>query len=181
MRSLKALAIVLLLPIMASAQSYRAGATWGSIGGTLSDQTDLQNALNSAGGGLPAGVVVLVVSGSCPAGFAEETSLSGRFVLGTVAANGDIGTTGGSDTITSVLNHTHTVTVTDPGHAHGLDEGQTDGAGTFMDRSNAASATTSATNSATTGITASTANPAGGVASIDNRPAFTRVIWCKKT
>lgn len=39
---------------------------------------------------------------------------------------------------------------------------------------------TTATNvAAVTGITASTANPAGGVASIDNRPAFVRVIFCK--
>lgn len=36
------------------------------------------------------------------------------------------------------------------------------------------------TATATTGITATTNNPAGGVASIDNRPAFVKVIFCKK-
>lgn len=147
------------------------------------------------GASLPAGAVVLIVSGSCPSGFVEESSLNGKFVLGTVGANADIGTTGGSNDITSVLNHTHTVNVNDPGHnhtqnphQHGMAEGQTDGAGTFMDRSNAASAATAVTDnatatnqSATTGVTATTANPAGGVASIDNRPAFARVIFCRKT
>ena len=72
-------------------------------------------------------------------------------------------------------------------HQHGMAEGATDGNGTFMDRSSAASATTAVTDnatavnqnatatnqaatavnqSATTGITASSSNPAGGVASI---------------
>lgn len=94
----------------------------------------------------------------------------------------------------SVINHTHAVNVTDGGHnhtqdahnhtqnahQHGLAEGQTDGAGTFVDRSSAASAAASVTDnatavnqaatatnqSATTGISATTSNPAGGVASI---------------
>ena len=88
-----------------------------------------------------------------------------------------------------IVNHTHPVT--DPGHnhtqdahthiqnahSHGMAEGTTDGSGTFMDRSNAAAATTASTDAATavnqnatatnqsntTGIT--TSNPVGGVAS----------------
>lgn len=177
------------------------GAAWQTVGDGV------------GGGGAPAGAVVLIVSGSCSstlgAGWTEESSLSGKFLLGTVDASADIGGTGGSDTVTSVLNHTHAVTdpghnhtqdahnhgVTDPGHTHGMDEGTTDGSGTFMDRSNAAAATNTVTNSATTGVTVnnatatnqsattgiSTQNPAGGVASIDNRPAFVKVIFCRKT
>lgn len=137
------------------------------------DDTWQQVSVGSAS--LPSGAIVLILSGACPTGFTQETALNGKFILGTVAANADIGTMGGSDSITTVLNHTHPVT--DPGHAHGLAEGTTDGSGTFMDRSNAAAATTAVTDSATTGVT--TANPAGGVASIDNRPAFTRVIFCR--
>jgi hypothetical protein len=69
-----------------------------------------------------------------------------------------------------VLNHTHTVSITDPGHSHitqryptatGASSGftiDTSMSGTLADN-------TLATKSATTGITASTADPAGGVAS----------------
>lgn len=117
------------------------------------------------GGGtsLPAGSIILTLS-TCPVGFTEVASLSGKFLVATVAANGDVGTVGGSDTITptgtvstptftgsalsahlhgagtyapsahsgaavdthashthdytQVLNHTHVVDVTDPGHTH---------------------------------------------------------------
>lgn len=137
------------------------------------------------GAGLPAGLIVLSLT-SCPAGYVEETSLNGKFVLGTLAANGDVTGTGGSDSITSVLNHTHTVSVTDPGHTHTLPVGATDDTAAPFDRADAGTNTsganaTTASGSNTTGITATTANPAGGVASIDNRPAFVRVIFCKKS
>lgn len=130
--------------------------------------------------GLPSGLIVLILSGTCPTGFTQETALNGKFTLGTVAANADIGTTGGSDTITTVLNHTHPVT--DPGHTHTLPVGATDDTSAPFDRADAgtnasgANATT-ASGSTTTGVT--TSNPAGGVASIDNRPAFTKVIFCR--
>lgn len=72
--------------------------------------------------------------------------------------------------------HTHTQnahshTITDPGHSHGMDEGQTDGAGTLMDRSNAASATTTTTNSATTGITVDNATATNQNATATNQAA----------
>lgn len=57
-----------------------------------------------AGGGLPSGATVLVSSGSCPTGFSEDTALNGVMLVGTLAANGDVGTTGGSDTITPTVN-----------------------------------------------------------------------------
>lgn len=168
--------------------------------------TDLEWSDDETGsGGLPSGAIILSLT-SCPSGFSEVASLSGKFPLGTTNAAGDVTTTGGTDTISSIVNHTHTVQVTDPGHghtqnahnhtqdphSHGMAEGQTDGAGTLMDRSNAASATTTTTDAATatnqastatnqsntTGITASSQNPAGGVANFDNRPAFVKVIFC---
>ncbi len=94
-----------------------------------------------------------------------------RFVLGKAASGtgNALGAAGGSidhtHSYSQVVNHTHAVTITDPGHQHGMAEGTTDGAGIFADRSNAAAAAAMVTDSATTGITASTANPAGGVAS----------------
>jgi hypothetical protein len=83
----------------------------------------------------------------------------------------------------SVINHTHTVSVTDPGHTHtqASQTATTGGASSWehgaIDTSSAA-AETLPTGSNTTGITATTANPAGGVASItpagtNNAPAFT--------
>jgi hypothetical protein len=50
--------------------------------------------------GLPSGVIILVVSGTCPANFTEVSALNGKMLRGTVAANGDVGTTGGNATIT---------------------------------------------------------------------------------
>lgn len=49
---------------------------------------------------LPSGLITLVISGTCAAGWTEVSALSGKTLIGTVAANGDVGTTGGSDTIT---------------------------------------------------------------------------------
>ena len=148
------------------------GLSWLTVGG--------------GGSALPAGAVVMILAGTCPSGYEEATELNGKTLVGTLAANKDVGTTGGSDTITAVLNHTHAVNVTDNGHTHltqryptatGGSSGftiDTSMSGTLADN-------TLPTKIATTGITAATVNPAGGVASIDNRSAFTLVIFCKKT
>jgi hypothetical protein len=135
-------------------------------------------------GGLPSGVVVMTLT-SCPATFTEVSALSGKFVLGTVAGNGDVTTTGGSDTITDVINHTHSVSVNDPGHSHLTQRYPTATGGSSGFTIDTSMSGTLADNtlpvkSSTTGITAGTANPAGGVASIDNRPSFVKVIFCSK-
>jgi hypothetical protein len=147
--------------------------TWTSLAGS------------GGGGGLAAGEIIIKLSGTCSTGFEEATELNGRTLIGTLAANGDVGTTGGSDSITQVLQHTHTVTVTDPGHAHAMNVGATDDTAAPFDRADAgtnasgAQATT-ATGGNFTGVTAATANPAGSVASIDNRSAFIKVLFCRK-
>lgn len=168
---------------------------------------------------VPSGLVTFVMSGTCPVGFTEVSALNGKMLKGTVTANGNVGTSGGADTITptgtvspitSVVNHTHSVSVTDPGHNHTQNahthtlqmQGGTTAAttGTHVMNSTAtggssraattpdtANSTTATNNSATTGISASTANPVGGVASItptftgnavDPSPSFLRVIFC---
>lgn len=74
-------------------------------------------------------------------------------------------------TYTQVVNHTHTVSITDPGHAHAVQsQTATTGAATsyehgVVDTSSTKASEGDTTASATTGITATTANPAGGVAS----------------
>jgi hypothetical protein len=69
-------------------------------------------------------------------------------------------------TYTEVVNHTHAITITDPGHTHTQTTSATDGATTRADSSSGGTTYNNVANinSATTGITASSANPAGGVA-----------------
>ena len=216
-KSLAAIALVLLLAGAVLAQSnYTNTATsisWNSITGTVpvarlgTGTPDNTTFLRGDGawavpptgsGGLPSGAIVLSLA-ACPSGFTEEQSLSGKFVLGTVNGAGNVGTTGGSDDITTVLNHTHTVSVTDPTHNHtqnahthvvtsqtattggatSYEHGVLDTSSAEAEATEVTGGTTATNNAAATGITASTANPAGGVASIDNRPAFVRVIFCK--
>lgn len=169
----------------------------------------------AAAGGMPAGLVAFrLTDGACPSGWTEVAGLNARMLVGTLDANNDAGGTGGSDTITpagtnsaptftgtaftSIINHTHPVT--DPGHNHiyPSQTATTGGATSYehgtLDTSSAEAEATETTNTNTTGIT--TANPAGGVASItptgtnsaptftgtsfDNRSAFTRAIFCSK-
>ena len=148
-------------------------------------------------GAWPIGSVFLSVDSTNPAtllGIGTWTQIAqGQFLVGQKAADADFGTvegTGGAKThthdYTQVVQHTHTITITDPKHQHGMAEGQTDGAGTFMDRSNAASATTAVTDLASTGITASSADPAGSVAtgttaSGSSLPPFFVVYAWKRT
>jgi hypothetical protein len=52
------------------------------------------------GEGVPAGASILIDSGTCPSGYEENTALNGKTLIGTLAANKNVGTTGGADTIT---------------------------------------------------------------------------------
>ena len=161
----------------------------------------------ATGGGPPAGTIVLVDSGACPAGYTEQTGLTGRTIIGTLNANADVGTTGGADTVTpdahagtavaDHASHTHTYTQV-VNHTHGF----TDVRGTTTGGQTTAHGFTEA-NDTSSGFTSTvTGNPSGGVASgttagpsaivthgvtqpathagLDNRSAFARVIFCQK-
>lgn len=154
------------------------------------------------GSGLPSGAIIFIDTGSCPTGYTEVAALNDKMVRGTVDASGDVGQTGGSDSVTPtftgdasavVVNHTHVVEVTDPGHAHGeqAPSSASSGAMKYALDTNASGTQAAGLNtaSATTGITATTANPAGGAASytpagtisaIDNKAAYVNLIGCKK-
>jgi len=54
----------------------------------------------NGGGSVPSGLITLVLSGTCSAGWSEVSALNGKTLIGTVAANGDVGATGGADSIT---------------------------------------------------------------------------------
>jgi hypothetical protein len=188
---------------------------------------------------VPRGTILMMMN-ACPGGYAEVSSLNGAMPYGTIAANGDAGGTGGSNTITptgsistpafsgnsatltgsvsqptftgnaftSVINHTHTVTVT-----YDVQGGTT--AATTGTHVMTSTATGGSARVPTSGdvVSATTANPGGGVSSItpagtvsqptltmnsytpagtvttptmtgnsfDNRPAFVKVIFCQKS
>jgi len=98
----------------------------------------------------------------------ETPDLRDRFIIGAsqdvsdearTNVTGTLTKTGGSkDAI--LVSHTHTATVTDPGHNHTIPSGNNDGSDTRTDTSNNNTGTIS-TNSATTGITV--ANSTEGV------------------
>ncbi len=57
----------------------------------------------AAASGVPSGLVGMVVSGSCPSGYSEVTALDANMPEGTLSAHGDIGGTGGANTITPTV------------------------------------------------------------------------------
>lgn len=186
-------------------------------------QTFFISSANGQAPAFPSGGIILIDTGSCPATFDEVTAFNAHVVRGTLAANVDVGGTGGNDSYTpagtvaaptftgsaatltgsvaaptftgsagtvgahtiswpagvptfagdafsSIINHTHTATVTDPGHVHvqTVNSGTTGGlSGYGVDSSTSTPATSGySTASATTGVTVATSNPAGGVSSI---------------
>lgn len=174
--------------------------------------TDVWTTIPSAGGSsVPTGAIILIDTGTCPTGFEEVAGLDGKTILGTLAANKDVGTTGGNDSITPAgtnsgtaiadhASHTHTYTQV-VNHTHGFTNvrGATTGGATT------ARGFTEGNDTSSTVTTQLTADPGGGVASgttagpgaalthtvstqpvfagtpADNRSAFTRVIFCRKT
>ena len=72
----------------------------GSAGLYVCTSANTWTLMNPPATGLPSGLIALVRSGACPSGFAEVSELNGKMLFGTVAANKDVGDTGGDDTIT---------------------------------------------------------------------------------
>lgn len=107
-------------------------------------------------------------------GGAKTVAASGSVSAPTISGSTASGTTGitvgdhasHTHTYSEVLNHTHAVTITDPGHTHTQTTSATDGASGRADASSGGTVYNNVANinSATTGITATTDNPAGGVA-----------------
>lgn len=58
------------------------------------------NYSGSASTGVPAGSILIVDTGTCPASYTEVSALNGKTLVGTLAAGGNVGGTGGSDNIT---------------------------------------------------------------------------------
>jgi hypothetical protein len=58
----------------------------------------------SGSSSVPQGAMIFVASGTCPATYTEVSALNGKMLRGTVAANGDVGQSAGSDSITPTTN-----------------------------------------------------------------------------
>lgn len=103
-------------------------------------------------------VAAPTISGSTAAEAAHTHSVTSNVTVADHASH--------THTYTDVLKHTHTVTVTDPGHSHTIPVNTNSwtafGSSDIADSNRTTNATES-TNSNTTGITATTADPAGGV------------------
>jgi hypothetical protein len=146
---------------------------------------------------------IIVSLNACGTGYTEVSALNGVTLEGTIAANGDVGTTGGSDTITPTgTNSTPTFAgLALPAHAHELPfildltaprfhqiSPATFGTGTARP-STSQSAQSAHVTSAPVALSqaVSAGTPQGSVsapvftgASFDNRIRFLRVIFCAK-
>jgi hypothetical protein len=163
---------------------------------------------STGGATLPSGLIGFVISGTCPAGTTEVAALLGKTLVLTTAASGNVGTTGGLDTVTP------TGTIAWPAgvpvftgsalvaHSHELPfqiasttifrqiASATFGTGTsraatstVTHTANTTSAAVALTQSVTAGTPVGTIAWPGGVptftgANLDNRSAFTRAIPC---
>lgn len=162
----------------------------------VADVTSAAEPAPAPGASLPSGFVGLVVSGSCPQGTTQITALDGKTLVGTVAANANVGGTGGADSITpagtnangavsahagaAVADHaSHTHTYTDvPNHVHPYaSQTATTGAASSyehgaIDASSAATEASITTNNPTGGVaTGTTAGPSSTLAHVVTQPS----------
>lgn len=72
------------------------GHIWTCVGSAWVDN-------NLAYAGVPSGLTAMVVSGSCPSGYTQVTALDAAMPEGTLAAHGDVGGTGGANSITPTV------------------------------------------------------------------------------
>jgi hypothetical protein len=163
--------------------------------GTGAGDVAAGNHTHAGGGGeaFPVGAGFISFVSTDPAvllGYGTWLSLgAGRVLVGVDPQDPDFDVaekTGGSKTSSAVVNHTHSVTVNDPGHAHvensnNATTGGLRGWGAADTSTGTSTATGYSTASSTTGITASTANPAGGVASFSLMNPYIAVYVWKRT
>lgn len=159
----------------------------------------------SCGSTTPPGLINPTLLSACPAGFSQVTTLDGKMPVGTIAAHANVGTTGGSDSVTPSGTVDSPVFTGDemPTHQHQLpfevDQDNlavgfiktgnygvgTDAQGSILQFNNDGVTSPQQMVSLTDAVTAGT--PTGSVsapnfsgAAFDNRSAFVRVIYCSR-
>ncbi len=152
---------------------------------------------------VPVGAILLIASGSCPLGYTQFAGCDGRAIVGTLTANGNAGSTLGSDTVTpsgTVQQAVFTGSAL-AGHAHELPwqissttiirqiAAGTFGTGTSRAATAVSAAGTANTTSAAVALSQSVSGgtPVGTIsaqsftgAQFDNRQASIRMICCQK-
>ena len=135
---------------------------------------------------LPTGAIILWSGsiGSIPSGYVicdgtlGTPDLRDRFIVGAGSSYAVAATGGSADAI--VVSHTHTATVTDPGHLHALNATTAGGSTTEILLTTSGGAGTQNTNTATTGITV--ANTATGVSGTNaNLPPYYALAYIMKS
>lgn len=104
--------------------------------------------------------------------------LRDRFVVGAGSTYSVAGTGGSKDAI--VVSHTHTASVTDPGHTHGIKYGPHGTAGPWLTDGNATGAATYGSYSAVTGITVSNSTT-GSSGTNANLPPYYALAFIMKS
>ena len=110
---LQVLVLLVLNPFSVSANTLAIGSAIASCatGQTITVVAGVWACTNVASSNIPAGLITFVNTGTCPTGWTEVVALNGKTLFGTLAANADVGTTGGSDAIIQTgSNSTSTVT-----------------------------------------------------------------------
>jgi hypothetical protein len=111
-------------------------------------------------------------------GFGTWVAITGRVVVGLDAGDtvfDTAGETGGSkDAI--VVSHTHTATVTDPGHTHGINTGTSNGGQTFVGRYSSQTSDLT-TVSATTGISVANSTTGSSGTNANLQPYVVAYVW----
>jgi microcystin-dependent protein len=198
-------------PVMTGATITNASVTNLTLGGTAvtASATEL-NLLDGQTSLVPAGVIVMWSgqTSAIPTGWAlcdgssGTPNLTDKFIMGAGSSN-EL-STGGTNSLTiasaNLPSHTHsfsattssagahTHSVTDPGHSHTINQGDSGGGTDGWD----GSGSNATTNSATTGISiasagahthtvSGTTGATGSGTAIDNRPAYMALAYIMKT
>ncbi len=118
---------------------------------------------------MPANALLPVDSGNCPTNFTEVTDLDGQFLIGTTTANGNVGGTGGSTTVTA------TGTISQPTFTGNAQTFTTVSNVSLLGIGSALNAPTSYTPTGTVSQPSFTGN------AVSSLPPFRRVKWCRKS
>lgn len=134
---------------------------------------------------IPSGVIVMWSGSiaSVPSGWYlcdgnnSTPDLRNRFIVGAGSTYSVAGTGGSADAI--VVSHTHTATVTDPGHSHTIKTGEGFSGGNSVQYTNSVTGNLSVINSNTTGITVSNSTT-GSSGTNANLPPYYALAYIMK-